>query len=347
MTAESIPSGKAQKTLASRLETAAWHGPGLQLRLRDFFSTQSCRLRMLKKAYPGIMHLLIFWGVTIQVIGTAINLMQMALFIPFVELPFPRGAGYLASTNWSWTWPGLPSWSAWVWLLTAASCCAPKPWKPAGMIIYAIVLLTDTPMVGFTTEGLRLLAAAPTMGGLVSGGEPGTPMLIGGPGIDTRTRRWRCTLIFVIVHASLGLILIASIPFTKLRHLVTAPLNIVLRDRAARQAMLEKIEDIEETEILGVGKVSEFTSQQLLSFDACLRCGRCEEACPATISGMNYSPQTLMQILRGAMVDQPDHPNGNAEQGVDRRSDAEEYAWACTTCGACLEKCPVFRQPGR
>jgi hypothetical protein len=53
-------------------------------------------VRILSKAYPGIMHFLIFWGVTTQVLGTAINLMQMQLFIPFIELPFPRGNLYLA-----------------------------------------------------------------------------------------------------------------------------------------------------------------------------------------------------------------------------------------------------------
>src|SRR4030066_1454642 len=65
-------------------------------RMRDFLVHAIGQVRILKKTYPGIMHFLIFWGVTIQVLGTAINLMQMQLFIPFVELPFPRGGTYLA-----------------------------------------------------------------------------------------------------------------------------------------------------------------------------------------------------------------------------------------------------------
>ena len=64
-------------------------------RIWDFILQAIVQVRVLRKVYPGIMHALIFWGVVIQVIGTAINLMQMALFIPFVELPFPRSTTYL------------------------------------------------------------------------------------------------------------------------------------------------------------------------------------------------------------------------------------------------------------
>ena len=62
-------------------------------RTADFFAHALLQLRIWKKAYPGIMHMLIFWGVTIQIVGTAINLMQMALFTPFALETFPRGTG--------------------------------------------------------------------------------------------------------------------------------------------------------------------------------------------------------------------------------------------------------------
>ena len=88
----------------------------------------------------------------------------------------------------------------------------------------------------------------------------------------------------VVIHAALGLALLASIPYTKLRHLVNAPLNILLR-RRDNPGLPEKIANIEEAEVLGIGDISQFRPQQLLSFDACVRCGRCEEACPACQSG--------------------------------------------------------------
>jgi Fe-S oxidoreductase len=148
----------------------------------------------------------------------------------------------------------------------------------------------------------------------------------------------------VYIHAALAMALVASIPFTKMRHLVYAPLNIL--NRTFRKAgVLEKIEDIETTELLGVGKVGEFTSRQLLSFDACLRCGRCEEACPSNFSGMDYSPKKLIQSLRTAMLENLVSGNGKNEKELMGSVIPEAYAWQCTTCGACIAKCPAFINP--
>src|SRR4030043_1437812 len=63
-------------------------------RMRDFIIHVLGQVRILKKAYPGIMHFLIFWGVTIQVLGTIINLLNMLLFFPWV-ITFPRDTAYL------------------------------------------------------------------------------------------------------------------------------------------------------------------------------------------------------------------------------------------------------------
>ena len=52
-------------------------------RIRDVLVYALGQVRTVKKPYPGLMHLLIFWGVIIQVIGTAIKIMQMGLFVPF------------------------------------------------------------------------------------------------------------------------------------------------------------------------------------------------------------------------------------------------------------------------
>ena len=106
-----------------------------------------------------------------------------------------------------------------------------------------------------------------------------------------------------------------------------APLNILNRS-FRKTGELEKIEDIETTELRGVGKVSEFTSQQLLSFDACLRCGRCEEACPLTFSGMDYSPKDLIQSMRTAMLDNLMSGNGVSEAELMGSVVSEEYAWS-------------------
>lgn len=342
MTAEAIPSSE-RKSIGSRLNEI---GQALQKnlpRIKDFFVHAVGQVRIYRKLYPGIMHMLIFWGVTIQIVGTAINLMQMALFVPFVELPFPRGNVYLAYE--------LIMDLAGVAILLGVSMAAirrvfmrPKALQTQWDDIYALVLLATIPIVGYTVEATRLLSASPQwaawspIGNLLAN-------FFASLGMSPDTAAAVHDYLFW-AHAGLGLLFLASIPFTKLRHLVFMPANIVLK--SMRQAgTLEKIEDIEETETLGVGEIVEFKAQQLLSFDACVRCGRCEEACPCTISGMEYSPKTLVQSLRSEMVAQLVSQNGNNKSKQELVGEVlpEFYAWSCTTCGACLERCPGFINP--
>jgi len=75
-----------------------------------------------------------------------------------------------------------------------------------------------------------------------------------------------------------------------------------------------------------------------------MRCGRCEETCPASQSGMDYSPRAFIQSLREAMLATLVQPNGNGNKTLDDFL-PEDIAWSCTTCGACMERCPAFIRP--
>lgn len=312
--------------------------------LRDFLVHAIGQVRILRRAYPGIMHLLIFWGVTIQVIGTAINLMQMALFTPFALENFPRGSLYLAYE--------VIMDLAGVLILIGVGMAAfrrfvlkPKTLGNSWDDYYALLLLTLLPLAGFTTEAMRLIASNPDWANYSFAGNA-FANLYRALGV-TPEQAFSLQQFFVLTHIFLGLLFVASIPFTKLRHLIFAPLNVVMRPRQDLGA-LKKIENIEETELLGAGKITEFSTEQLRSFDACLRCGRCEEVCPATISGMAYSPRLLLTELREAMLGQLLNPNGNGKLDLPElvgQTFKEHDVWSCTTCGACLTRCPVFINP--
>jgi len=308
--------------------------------VRDFFVNIIGQVRILKKIYPGVMHFMIFWGVAFQVVGTIINILNMLLFFPWV-ITIPRNGWYFGYE--------LVMDIAGVMILLGVLMAAfrryilrPKELDSQWDDAVALVLLFLIALVGFTNEGTRLLSSNPEwavwspVGNLVAGWMRAAGLTaVQAAGIHDA---------LVYTHAILALLLVAFIPFSKMRHLVYAPLNILLRPRR-KTGEIEKIEDIETTELLGVGKVTEFTSQQLLSFDACLRCGRCQDACPANFSGMPYSPRDLVQFARKAMV-------ASLVQG-ERKPDAElmedviseEYPWYCTTCGACILKCPAFINP--
>ncbi|WP_342627265.1 DUF3483 domain-containing protein [Nguyenibacter vanlangensis] len=108
-------------------------------------------------------------------------------------------------------------------------------------------------------------------------------------------------------------------------------------------------------ERLGVLTPGDFTGPELASFDACVQCGRCEEACPAFAAGQRLNPKALIQGLSGAMRAKPapyfgsPSPHAPAMPGGGGMGTeivgtvlAPDTLWACTTCRACVEECPML-----
>ncbi len=340
MSTEALPKGlKANQRLARTRAFVLENKLGA--RLRDFLVHGVIQVRVLKKAYPGLMHLLIFWGVTIQLVGTAISLVQIPLFVPFLELPFPRSSAYLIFELVMDLAGGAILLGAFL-AVFRRLFIKPDTLESRWDDYYALALLFLIPIVGFLVEGLRFVAAEPPWAGWSPIGLL-TARLLAAGGV-TKAAAVSLHYPFYWTHILVGLLFVASIPFTKLRHLVTAPLNIVLKPRR-RDSVLETIPNIEEAELLGVGQINEFSSQQLLSFDACLRCGRCDEACPSRFSGMPLSPRVLIQDLRSAMTTNlMDSPLNGDRPSFEPGISAETF-WSCTTCGACASVCPVFVNP--
>jgi Fe-S oxidoreductase/nitrate reductase gamma subunit len=309
-------------------------------RISDFFVNALIQIRVLKKAYPAIMHKLIYIGVTIQVLGTIILLLNMLLFFPWT-ITFPRGTADLIYEL-VMDIAGLMILAGVTMAFFRRLVLKPKTLESRWDDYYVLILLTLIPLLGFTMEGTRLLAtnspwaAWSPVGNLVA-------RLMSVLGMTSAGATNLHDYLFW-VHVGVALTLVASIPFTKMRHLVYIPLNIIFRP-LRKTGALEKIENIDQAEVLGVGKISEFTSQQLLSFDACVNCGRCEEACPSNISGMTYSPRTLIQTLRKTMVDSLQTHNGKTSQELFAEAFSDSYPWQCTTCGACTLRCPAFVNP--
>ena len=309
-------------------------------RFRDFLVHAVIQFRTLKIPYSAVMHKLIYIGVTIQVIGTIILILNMLLFFPWT-ITFPRGTADLIYELVMDIAGGMILVGV-ILALFRRLVLRPKTLESHWDDYYALIMLALIPLLGFTMEATRLIATQPVwaswspIGNLVAG-------LFSSWGMNAASAT-QLHDIFFWVHAGVALTLVASIPFTKMRHLVYIPLNVILRP-LRKMGALEKIEDIDTVELLGVGKVSEFTSQQLLSFDACVNCGRCEETCPANISGNTYSPRTLVQTLRKTMVDTLQKPDGKPTQELFAEAFTDTYPWQCTTCGACTTRCPAFVNP--
>jgi heterodisulfide reductase subunit C len=207
---------------------------------------------------------------------------------------------------------------------------------------YTLLLLFTITIIGFFAEAVRFLATQPAwqhwspIGNLLAQALSGAGVTIGPNAPIHAVLFW--------THSVVGFLFVVSLPFTKLRHIVTGPLNIILRPFRPL-GELDTIEDLETAEVLGAGEIAQYPSVSLLSFDACTQCGRCEDVCPATISGMPYSPRELIFTLQASMHSTLMGENGNSSDPLLDGFIDKEYPWLCTTCGACLHACPLFIDP--
>jgi Fe-S oxidoreductase/nitrate reductase gamma subunit len=144
------------------------------------------------------------------------------------------------------------------------------------------------------------------------------------------------------------------IGYSKLSHLIFSPVNIFFHKFRAKGELapiadldkaLEGDEEAMERVRFGAAKLEDFTWKQLLDFDACTRCGRCQDNCPAWLSGKPLSPKFVILDLQRHMhaTAGAGSSNGDAAEGVAMIGDiiSEDVLWSCTTCRACEENCPV------
>jgi Fe-S oxidoreductase len=154
---------------------------------------------------------------------------------------------------------------------------------------------------------------------------------------------------------------IAWLPYTKMMHLVTAPLNIYTASLVPLGASLRQV-DFEKSSTFGVNSLKQFSWKDLLDLDACTECGRCTEVCPASNVGKELSPRDIILQLRDLMrQDQRSGTSHNENDHLQRANAKGEgdwneplpiigvtpatsplSLWQCTTCAACMEACPVF-----
>jgi Fe-S oxidoreductase len=144
-------------------------------------------------------------------------------------------------------------------------------------------------------------------------------------------------------HGLIALFLIALIPYTKVKHIFTAAASLMVRDPQAAQR-LPRVPDSQEQ--VGAAKITDFNWKQLLNLDACTKCGRCHEACPARAVGAPLSPRDVILSLREfahATLESGAVPAA-AELDIHGKAPGQvamETLWSCRTCMACVEICPV------
>jgi Fe-S oxidoreductase len=149
---------------------------------------------------------------------------------------------------------------------------------------------------------------------------------------------------------ALGLILgfMPYFPYSKHAHLFMAPLNYMAKIDRRSLSTLE-IMDLEDDAIdqFGASKLEHLPQKELLDAYACIMCNRCQDACPAYYTGKELSPSALEINKRYYLNENLKEFSEGADslEGLSKWMLSEEAAWSCTTCGFCIEVCPVGNEP--
>jgi len=200
-------------------------------------------------------------------------------------------------------------------------------------------------ITGYLVEGLRIAWQQPT--GIAAQCSPvGLLIAQGLSGMSNAAAR-SAHLGIWWVHAMLVFGFIAAIPYTRLFHTLAGPFNLFLAPPVLGTLQPISMEEVEKTERIGVSQIAHFNQRQLLSLDACMECGRCEDACPAHATGKPLSPKQVVQDLKRVMTaafapggTKPDSTAPNLRDIIQA-----ETLWSCTACNACVEVCPVRVDP--
>ncbi|MGF6598139.1 Fe-S oxidoreductase [Paraburkholderia sp. GAS448] len=247
-----------------------------------------------------------------------------------------------------------------------------SPWLDRVIFVAALVMLTGAVFVWRRRHGARTVPAR-----LSRGPWDTLPWLLGSFALGL--------LLFVLVPASAmsgglavifaALIAVGAFAMTvgaarggPMKHALAGLLHLAFHPRQERFAGYGDVRAADavpptalKTPVLdqneyGVGKPVEFLWNQLLSFDACVQCGKCEAACPAFAAGQPLNPKKLIQDLVTGMVGGTDaayagsptpgfpvgQHGGDPQRPIVSSLIEADTLWSCTTCRACVQECPML-----
>jgi Fe-S oxidoreductase len=323
-------------------------------RIGQFFLVVLGQSQVLRDPIPGIAHFFTFWGFIIISFGL-LNLMLQGFGLTLPILGDSHAFAALVD----------------VFIILVAialivfafrrAVIRPKqlfsflhgPWD--GLIILGLILL-----ILVTLVLVEIFGYAASNGALWSLFGMWFGPSVSGLGTETNLILFR---IFWFTHIIIFFSFLVYLPRSKHLHLMATPFNVFFSNYAPKGA-LPLMENLEEREDYGVSKPEQFTWKQLLDGYACTECGRCNTVCPATNTDKPLFPKEIILGVKEALFVESNQILGENtiwsrlgvagvkadETGVEKAAHHEpmvggiitnDALWACTTCRACMEICPV------
>ncbi len=312
-------------------------------RLKSLFAVTFAHVRFWKELYPGTMHFLIFWGTVFIFLGKIVRLFSFPVGLTNPPQPIFLYASFISEIG------GL--------LVLIGGCLAivrrymirpsrlvTKPDRTL-IFVWGFVLL----MTGYLIKAFRIEAAGVNV-------PPDWPSwapisyLISRFVLILPTEPLNELLLWhrILIHAIPAFILFAYVIISRspLQHLFLSPLNIFYRSFRPK-GVLDPIPNFEEAETFGTREISELTWKQMLDLEACTNCGRCQDVCPAHLTGKPLSPRRMTQNLKEHLWREGPRllatpPDQRQPEAIMEKTVGEDELWACTACMACEEACPVY-----
>lgn len=291
--------------------------------------------RLKKRPFSGIAHNLLFFGAIIEILG------HSAYALSFIGVDVYHSAFGLYFMELGREIAGLMMLSGLLFFIIrrllppdrlTAGGHTRKGFTPLEALLLATLIL------GFTAETFRLTnPEASSQFEFV--GKYFASLLAG---YDIRMLATG-NLLFWWLHMLFGLAFIALIGHTPMSHMVLGLANSGLAKKRSGITLAPIDFEADEKEgeelLLGANKISQLSQKYLMDFSTCLWCGRCHEVCPAAQTGKALSPKSIMAICAEYMA----QDKFDDESLLD--TIGQEAVFNCTTCGACIEQCPVSNSP--
>jgi Fe-S oxidoreductase len=332
-------------------------------RFGDVMRVGIAQTKILREPVAGLMHATIFWGFIVLTVGT-VEIFIQGVFPGFSYAQFlwrPLYLTYSASQD-----------AFAVFVIVAIAYAyyrrlVEHPRRLEGDNIghadaYIILGLIGALMVTLLFANAFLEVARPGAVGTEKMASRGLTTVLSRL---TTTAAWRAYQTSWWLHVLTVLAFLNYLPYSKHLHVVTSLINVYFSNTVGKgeQAAMKPM-DLEDTESFGAADVEQLTWKNLLDGYSCTECGRCTASCPANLTGKLLSPRKIVVNTRQRLLEKGPivtgdrmefaHPtsfdgaagNGTTQTAVleHRLLDnfiSEEELWACTSCRACVQECPV------
>ncbi len=299
--------------------------------------------KVVEKRIGGLMHLAIYSAFIALFIVTCLVAVEFDLGVRILD-----GGFYLVFKIFADTF-GLVLLAGILVALVRRYLFRPRGLTRDGDDLLQLLLIGAIGVTGFLVEAVRLAATDPKAAPFSYVSNAVAPLFAGRDIASLlalhRSLWW--------THMLLAFGFLATIPLSKMLHMGAGTVNVFLRSSRPKGA-LQPVPNIEEEEKIGAAEVFDFSWKQLLSSDACTKCGRCQDECPAFAAEMPLSPRDVVLKTRDQMSRETYWSLVPSAAVIDKKTGkpvvpnfafevlSPDEIWSCTTCRACMQACPVL-----